>query len=247
MDSTDLPSKGAPGTRKLIPSRGVVIFNALGDISEVWTRYGFRSPNPWLNRPAPNVTYHVGANENQRARGVHLHHIFRTAFDGVTDSVESLYLRKYTGAEKGQRHSGCVPPGYPGTPYDKGHLIAAEFGAGNETINLVNMPNSVNQGHLPATARRKGFTNLADQADRFLNDTFFGGTYTPRGEWVLPNYRKFEASLKKLALATAANGDRLSLRIRPITVNDRTDVLYAEVFVGQRAEPTRFEIECDIG
>lgn len=152
-----LPSNGAPGTRRVIKGQGGITFDVNGQPDQVWTRYGHDAPNPWLNKPMPNVTYYVGANLKQLAKGVRLKHIYRIASDGTTASAEAVAIRAYSKALAGERWQKyvCQPVASPGGEFDRGHLIAAEFGVGMESINLVTMPASVNRLHRATTAMRR--------------------------------------------------------------------------------------------
>lgn len=233
---TDSPEyeHGAPNSRRVFVDRGVVCYSSDGRPREVWTRYGHKRPNPWLNAPLPNVTYYVGANQEQRRKRLKLLHIFRTEYDGSTSVAEVLNLRMFVGADKGKRWSKkqASPKGFPGGDFDRGHLIAAEFGAGMEAINLVSMPASVNRLHRTETARAQGFGAIADLGERYRNHhNYFKGSLTFRGEFILPNYRLFEQVVQSQAQDGIKERYEVSLRVKPATVNGVTDVLHAELWL----------------
>lgn len=238
------PQTGIPGTRHVVKGRGVVQFDASGELSNVWTRYGETAPNPWLDSPLPRVTYFVGANDSQRYLGVRLCHVFETAHDGSTERAEARFVRAYDSTRAGLRWPR-KPVGVPGGSFDRGHLIAAEFGAGMESINLVNMPSSVNQAHRPTTASTRGFSEIASLGERYRDDHHWSnGTFTPRGEFILPNYRRFELVLRHFARRELSAPNEVSMRVRPSTVPPKTDVLYAEIWIGEKRIP--FVIDCDL-
>jgi len=234
MTADKIPEKGTPGSRICRRGRGVVEYGTSGEPVKVWTRYGDAEPNPWLNVPLPNMTYEVGASHAQRLKGLKLRHIFVTTFDGSTERAEAVNLRRFRGSQKGARwdKKKVAPTGFPGGDFDRGHLIAAEFGAGMESINLVSMPLVVNRSRTPATAISRGFALIAELGRRYRNDAYpLKGTLTFRGEFILPNYRKFEQVVGKQAMRGLKTGYEVSLRVSPATVNGITNVLHAELWL----------------
>lgn len=172
MIDLDPDHTGEPNSRRHFSGQGVVQYGDNSRPCKVWTRYGHERPNPWLNSPLPNATYYVGASRAQRQKQLRLSHIFATTFDGTTSFAEAIGVQLFKGRDKGARwpKEWCMPIGFPGGNYDRGHLIAAEFGAGMETINLVSMPSVVNRSRRPETARKQGFDQIADLGDRYNND-----------------------------------------------------------------------------
>lgn len=247
MVAERIPEEGLPGSRICIRGRGVVEYGANGRPVKVWTRYGHAAPNPWLNAPLPNLTYEVGASLEQRSRGLKLRHIFVTTFDGSTERAEAVDLRRFKGKDKGARWNKekATPKDFPGGSFDRGHLIAAEFGAAMESINLVSMPLVVNRARTPATAKAQGFTSIAELGERYRNDDhLLKGTLTFRGEFILPNYRIFETVVRKQAENGMKAGYEVSLRVQPSTVNGVTDVLYAELWLDDK--PIRYVLDNDL-
>ena len=104
--------------------------------------------------PLPNVVYIVGANEAQRRKQVRLTHIYRTAHDRSVLCVEAIGIQYFGPELAGNRwpRNLSQPQGFPGGQFDRGHLLASQFGAGMEVINLVTMPSSVNRAHSEATS-----------------------------------------------------------------------------------------------
>lgn len=244
---TIFPSQGEPLSRKAIRGLGVIVYDAKGRACAVYTRYGTTAPNPWLDSPQPNLIYHVGANQVQRKAKQHIHHVFRTGHDCATLVAEDLNVRVFKGKLKGKRHRGCTPVGFKGKPYDRGHLIASQFGAGNEAINLVTMPDAVNRGLKWWTAKASGFRMLAEQIERFTNESFWGGTLSPNGEWKIPTYRQYERTLVRICRSVGSRVGGIAVRIEPATVRNVTDILYIQVYFPQRDTPVRLSVECDIG
>lgn len=245
----EIPLSGAPGSRQSVMGSGVVEFGANGATSKVWTRYGDEAPNPWLNFPLPNVTYVVGANKTQLKNKIRLRHVFKTASDRSTTEAMDLSVRVFNSNSAGfgkrwLKHQ-CVPVGFPGGSFDRGHLIAAQFGAGMEAINLVTMPCSVNQAHKPETAERLKFSKIAELGERYRDKLqFLKGQMNYRGEFILPNYREFELVLVRLATQGRRQGLDVSLRVEPSTIKTVTDVLYAEIWIEDQRIP--YVIDCDL-
>lgn len=247
MAGGTIPNFHKPNSRLLVKGRGVVAYDEVGKPYKVWTRYGDVAPNPWLNQPLPNATYVVGASAVQRKIGRTLRHRFVTRSDGTTDRVEVTRLERFRGKAKGAtwRKEKVAPVGFPGGRFDRGHLIAAEFGAGMEAINLVSMPESANRPHKPDTARSRGFDALADLGDRYRKDHLaVKGSLTYRGEIILPNYRHFELAVRNMASDAAKRGLEVGLCIRPTTVEGVTDILHAELFLGDQL--IRFVLDNDL-
>jgi hypothetical protein len=248
--SPELPTSGRPQSRLAFKGWGVVEFNANGTPHKIWTRYGDAQPNPWLDRPLADATYCVFANTTQHKNGVRLLHRFRTGIQGATERAEAVHVLKFSGKLTKGRRWTSVPVGYPGAPYDRGHLIACEFGAGMEAINLVTMPSSVNQGHHESTTRRKGFNEIADLSARYSDSTHHsGGTLTGSGEYALPNFREFERHVKIQIARGLDGGYEVSMRVVPSTfLSDGqfvTDILYGEIGANGNAL-YRYKIDCDI-
>lgn len=138
-----------------------------------------------------------------------------------------------------------MPVGFPGGSFDRGHLLAAQFGAGMEAINLVTMPSSVNRAHKPTTAERLGFSKIAELGTRYrAKEQFLKGTMVDRGEFILPNYREFELVLLEKAKRGLHKEFGVSLRIRPSTVKTKTDVLHAEIWIEDKR--ISYVIDCDL-
>lgn len=246
------PPLGPPGTRQIIDGVGLVAFGHDGRLERVWARYGIAAPHPWLNAPLPNLTYVVGANLKQHSAGVRLRHTFRTGPDGSTLVAAAQSVRRYPKPLAGKRWSTKTssPYGFRSGHFDRGHLIAAEFGAGMESINLVTMPASVNRPHRIATALRYGFAEIAALADRYRDERHPTlGTLTQSGEYALPNYRAFERVVIRQARRAEAAGHHLSIRVEPMTFRTGTDVttdiLYAQILVDGRAV-VRYKIDNDV-
>lgn len=247
MYAEEIPATGTPGSRIVRRGRGVVEYGLSGQPVKVWTRYGDAQPNPWLNVPLPNMTYEVGASRTQLRKGLKLRHIFVTTFDGSTERAEAVNLRRFRGSQKGARWNKkkVAPTGFPEGDFDRGHLIAAEFGAGMESINLVSMPLVVNRSRTPATARSRGFASIAELGERYRNDDHpLKGTLTFRGEFILPNYRIFEEVVGKQAKHGLKSGYEVSLRVSPATVKGITDVLHAELWLDD--SPIRYVLDNDL-
>lgn len=247
MAAEEIPGEGAPGSRICIRGRGEVEYDASGKPVKAWTRYGDAEPNPWLNVPLPNMTYEVGASLAQRRKGLKLRHIFATTVDGSTECAEAVGLSLFRGSQKGARWDKrkVAPTGFPEGDFDRGHLIAAQFGAGMESINLVSMPLVVNRSHTPATAKARGFASIAELGERYRNDDHpLKGTLTLRGEIILPNYRLFEQFVREQAEQGQKTGYEVSLRVKPATVNGITDVLHAELWLGDK--PIRYVLDNDL-
>ncbi len=242
-----IPKSGEPGSRMLVPGRGVVEFNEEGSPWRAWTRYGDSEPNPWLNTPLPKMTYIVGANQGQLRLGVRLRHMYETSYDSSTDQAMAVNLTRCPGDKAGSRwDKGLVsPPGFPGGDFDRGHLIAAEFGAGMEAINLVSMPSSGNRSHKPETARKRGFVDIADLGERYTNTAnYLKGTLALRGEFILPNYRLFEIVTRGQVERGIQHGYDVSLRMRPSTISGVTDVIYGELWLDNNV--IRYQIDNDV-
>jgi hypothetical protein len=249
-ESPELPASGRPRSRLAFNGQGVIQFDADGAPHKIWTRYGDAHPNPWLDRPLADATYCVFANTAQRKNGVRLLHRFKTGVQGVTEWAEAVHVLKFSGQLTMGKRWKSVPVGYPGDPYDRGHLIACEFGAGMEAINLVTMPSPVNQGHRESTARSKGFTEIADLSVRYRDPTHHsGGTLTGSGEFALPNFREFERHVTSQIARGLAAGYEVSMRVIPSTFLSNgqrvTDILYGEIWADGKAM-YRYKIDCDI-
>lgn len=65
-----------------------------------------------------------------------------------------------------------------------------------------------------------------------------------RGEFILPDYRELELVLLKIAERELQIGFGVSLRIRPSTVETKSDVLHAEIWVEDGR--TSYMIDCDL-
>ncbi|QJC21947.1 hypothetical protein [Arcanobacterium buesumense] len=133
--------------------------------------------------------------------------------------------------------------GFPDGTYHRGHLLASEFGAGMEAINLITMPAAVNQYLKPQTARGKGFGYIAELAERYMDDdSFLKGTLTQSGEIALPNYRKFEIKIKELVEQGNKSGITVSLRIELTTITNVTDIIFPTIYFGS-SPILRFKID----
>lgn len=247
--TSDAPTSGAPGTRQVVKGQGVVEFGRNCRPSKIWTRYGDIAPNLWLNNPLPNVTYVVGANLTQLDRGVRLHHVFQTDPLGITERAVDHCVRVYKSEEAGKRwpRSRCTPAGYPGSPYDRGHLISRQFGAGMEAINLVTMPSSVNQAHRPSTAVARGFEEIALLDQEYLNPySILRGSLGSGGDFKLPNYRQFEQVVNHFVRQGKKESFDVVLKVEPSTFGVTTDIIHAKIFLGQEPIPIRFSIDCNV-
>lgn len=254
MDDYDghLPEFGAPCARIIVRGLGVVAYGPQGRAERIWTRYGLTEPNPWLNNPLPNAIYIVGANSAQLNAGVRLRHVYKTKFDGSTECVQAIGVELCKGDMAGRRwnRNQCAPVGFPDGEFDRGHLLACSFGAGMESINLVTMPNSVNQSHRSQTAEANGHREVAALADRFRNaDSYTRGTLTTSGEFALPNFRMFENFVTRQVTACASSGSKVSVTIRPITYDGDsrplTDIIYTTVFL-DHYPLVRYKIDSDL-
>ena len=241
-----LPSHGHPETYISLSPWGWLHFDAIGAPNRVITRYGFSHPNPLLNAPQPNLIYTVRPNTDQWARGVRFTHTFRTTHDSSTDLARVHNLAIYRGRLAGKRwpSSLCAPVNYRGGSYDRGHLIAAHFGAGMERINLVSMPSSTNRSHTAATAQRLGHFVLARLKELFEDrDHYAKGTLTQSGEFALPSYRLFEI---KVANCIKGSTDKIWVSIQPSTVQGVTDIIYAHIGCGSGPAFLKYKIDCDV-
>lgn len=232
-----VPEYLEPNAVLVVPGIALARFGAEGRVEAILTRYGDDAPNNLLVDVHPNITYYALPSRKQFAGKVRFRHVFTTGIKGETLHAYVEGIKKYSGDLKGKRWD-CAPASYPGAPYDRGHIIAAEFGAGMETINLVTMPESTNRGHRAATAEKRGFLNSADLMRRYVDkEHHSGGTLSPSGEFYLPNYRKFENIVTK----TIERGDEktfpVSVCVRPITFGREyaiTDIIYATIFAGDK-------------
>lgn len=220
-----------------------------GRIVSIHTNYGYAHPNKLLGSPRANATYYVRENQNQHELGVRFLHIFRTDARGDVSSVEVPRIDTYPSRVAGKRFKGkaCQPKSFPGgRTFDRGHLIACEFGGGMEAINLVTMPAAVNRDLRPSTAEELGCPEIASLAREYIRPGHHSrGTLTQSGEFALPNYRDFERVLKFLIRRGRCVNSQVGVRVRPITVCSRTSVLYAEIWAdGVRI--MRYKIDCDL-
>lgn len=213
------------------------------------TQYGGKKPNPVLMSPEPNTTYRVSPNPVQVNAGIRFVHEFKTDTSGFVEFAWIKGVQFFEPPLAGVRHRR-KPPGKPPGSYDRGHIISAELGAGMEFINLLWMPDAVNQRLTPETARRAGHTEIALQMERYLDpESPSGGTLSGTGEFNLPNYRIFEERVKSLSKVGATKGFEVSVLIKPSTYHHDgtplTDIFYTEIFAGDKAL-FKYKIESDI-
>lgn len=213
------------------------------------TQYGGKKPNPVLMSPEPNTTYRVSPNPVQVNAGIRFVHEFRTDTSGFVESAWVKGVQFFEPPLAGLRHRRKLPGKPPGR-YDRGHIISAELGAGMEFINLLWMPNAVNQRSMPETARGAGHTEIASLMERYLDpENLSGGTLSGTGEFYLPNYRIFEEKVKSWSKVGAANGFEVSVLIKPSTYDQDgtplTDIFYAEIFFDDKAV-YKYKIDSDI-
>lgn len=218
-------------------------------VKVVETQYGGTTPNPVLMSPDPNTTYRVSPNPAQLNAGIRFVHEFKTGPSGFVVSAWVKGVQFFKAPHAGVRHRRRLPGRPPGN-YDRGHIISAELGAGMEFINLLWMPNAINQWLTPEVARRAGHTEIAAQMERHLEpENVSGGTLSGSGEFYLPNYRIFEEKVKSLSREGAAKGFKVSVLIKPTTYEHDgtplTDIFHTEIFADDKAL-LKYKIDSDI-
>ncbi|GAA5122683.1 hypothetical protein GCM10023339_41430 [Alloalcanivorax gelatiniphagus] len=171
-------------------------------------------------------------------------HTYRTDQSGLTDQVEVRQVKLYTGADAGQRRRK-KPKGKPnyGT-WHRGHLVAAEFGAAMELINLAWMARATNQGRSAARASGDGNQEVASLIDRFSNPgSLFGGSLDEKGEWKVPAYRAVERGVRELASLAASRSESISIQVT-LERNPPSDRMFYRVWVVSPSGRSLAEFRC---